>query len=816
MTKTENKREEKKRKVIMPAGIRNKLVAAISMLMVASIMMVSSTYAWFTLSTAPEVKGITTNVGANGNLEMMLLNRKSFTSSAEDLDVVSDINDSMAVTKVTDANKTWGNLVDLADQSYGLQSIVINPARLNIQKDVDGGYTMNSTLLKAPTYTSDGRVLDVDKETLTSGYSADKTWQWDEAADNAYGVRVIGTTSGVTERLIAYRAAISERTAQIEAAKTFARQSLLKEGQGQALADIIVKAALGKDDATFTVNDLQTLMNLIDMLRQSNEAAGKAIVQTVLAYNLGSANTENFTDADVAPLKTALESATADNLPTTFAKADGSGNGTISQPADTAAAVTKWTENKNKISTAKNELQIKIGENKESYTTDEITGIVNSLINKQFATVAGKTNPTRDDAQQIIDYLLAHNMILDIEMDQGSGVYADIAELVGDYTAAGLKVHVKYNALEADVTTNMSTKVVAKDTTNTLPMIPKLVVGEAPAATLDPTAKPLLTDHFGYALDFGFRTNAAASDLLLQTEGIQRVYNGADNADVTAPKTQGGGSYMQFTTSNTTNFSIDELRALMSALRVVFVEPEVTVATNEGKETVTIKYNVLGVAAADITAATNDNGATYTYTGGTLLKDGAALAENADTTGANGVKVGLNLYNYTVNNDGTISLGLKKGQTKGENDNVTGNVDNTLTALTQNVGKKVTAIVYLDGDVVDNTMVANAKNSMTGMLNLQFASSATLKPMDNTGMRNGGASAEDANVVYTVFKTAGEEYTMGGFTGKVNAGYTIYYDNSKPVQYYYQAANGPKVLLTEQNALTCGAFTIVSSGNTGG
>ena len=804
MTKTENKREEKKRKVIMPAGIRNKLVAAISMLMVASIMMVSSTYAWFTLSTAPEVKGITTNVGANGNLEMMLLNKTSFTSSAEDLGVVSDINNSMAVTKVTDANKTWGNLVDLADQSYGLQSIVINPSRLNITAGTEAGtYALNGALLKAPTYTSDGRVLDVDKETLTSGYSADKTWQWDEAADNAYGVRVIGTTSGVTERLIAYRAAISERTAQIEAAKTFARQSLLKEGQGQALADIIVKAALGKDDATFTVNDLQTLMNLIDMLRQSNEAAGKAIVQTVLAYNLGSANTENFTDADVAPLKTALESATADNLPTTFAKADGSGNGTISQPADTAAAVTKWTENKNKISTAKNELQIKIGENKESYTTDEITGIVNSLINKQFATVAGKTNPTRDDAQQIIDYLLAHNMILDIEMDQGSGVYADIAELVGDYTAAGLKVHVKYNALEADVTTNMSTKVVAKDTTNTLPMIPKLVVGEAPAATLDPTAKPLLTDHFGYALDFGFRTNAAASDLLLQTDGIQRVYSGEGGA--TADKTQGGGSYMQFTTSNTTNFSVDELRALMSALRVVFVEPNINTDDN------TVTYNVLGVAAADITATTNDNGATYTYTGGTLLKDGAALPEGT-TDGANGVKVGLNLYNYTVN-DGTISLGLKKGQTEGEN-GVTGDVDNTLTALTQNVGKKVTAIVYLDGDIVDNTMVANAKNSMTGMLNLQFASSATLKPMDNTGMRNGGADANTVNVTYTMEKEAGASYTkvIDGttYTIKVNDGYTIYKGSDN--NYYYEYNNSKNyVQFTEKGILTCPAFTITKN-----
>ena len=804
MTKTENKREEKKRKVIMPAGIRNKLVAAISMLMVASIMMVSSTYAWFTLSTAPEVKGITTNVGANGNLEMMLLNKASFTSTAEDLGVVSDINNSMAITKVTEANATWGNLVDLADQSYGLQSIVINPSRLNITNGTgEGTYVLNGALLKAPTYTSDGRVLEVDKDTLTSGYSDDKTWQWNEAAENAYGVRVIGTTSGVTQRLIAYRAAISERTAQIEAAKTFARQSLLKEGQGQALADIIVKAALG-GDATFTVNDLQTLMNLINMLQQSNDAAGKAIVQTVLAYNLGSENTDaNFTDADVAPLKTALEGATADNLPTAFAKADGSGNGTINQPADTAAAVAKWTENNNKISTAKSDLQNKINENKESYTTDEITGIVNSLINKQFATVGGVKNPSRDNAQQIIDYLTAHNMILDIEMNQGSGVYADIAELVGDYTAAGLKVHVKYNVLEADVTTNMSTKVVTNETSATLPMIPKLDVGAAPAATLDPTAKPLLTDHFGYALDFGFRTNAAASDLLLQTEGIQRVYNGADNADVTAAKTQGGGSYMQFTTSNTTNFSVDELRALMSALRVVFVEPNINTDDN------TVTYNVLGVAAADIKANTDAEGIT-TYTGGTLLKDGAALTEGA--TGANGVKVGLNLYNYTVNGDGTISLGLKKGQTMGEDGAATGNVDNTLTALTQNVGKKVTAIVYLDGDIVDNTMVANAQNSMTGMLNLQFASSATLKPMDNTGMRNGGADANTVNVTYT--KETVDSYTkvIDGttYTIKVNDGYTIYKGSDN--NYYYEYNNSKNyVQFTDKGILSCPAFTITKN-----
>ena len=54
-----NKKMSKRRR-----DIKSKLMAAICMLLVSSIMMVSTTYAWFTLSTAPEVTGIQTAVGA--------------------------------------------------------------------------------------------------------------------------------------------------------------------------------------------------------------------------------------------------------------------------------------------------------------------------------------------------------------------------------------------------------------------------------------------------------------------------------------------------------------------------------------------------------------------------------------------------------------------------------------------------------------------------------------------------------------------------------------------------------------------------------
>ena len=803
MTKTEKNREEKKRKVVMPAGIRNKMVAAVSMLLVASIMMVSSTYAWFTLSTAPEVTGITTNVGANGNLEMMLLNKASFDSTEENLGVESGVNDSMALGNVTEANLKWGNLVDLASQDYGLQSIVMNPARLNIteikQENAASSYTLSSSLLKAPSYTSDGRVLDVDKDTLTSGYSTDGTWKWDENADNAYGVRVIGTTSGVTERLTAYRAAISARAAAIESAKNHARNSLLNNGQ--TLANIVVKAAL-EDSPTFNIADLEALKELVAQLKTANDAAGEAIVQTVLAYNLSNVRDssgnedDKISDADVANLKKAFENKTANTLPNTFTRAaDESKTGTILMPSDTVTAVTKWSSNNDKITSAETKIQELIAANRPSYTNDDIKEVVNMLLDKSKATVAGVTNPGRDDADKIIDNLTKNNMILVVEMDQGSGIYADIAELAGDYNASGLQIKVTVGSLgNIPVTVNMSTSVVAKDRTNTLPMIPKLNVGSAPAATLDDSVKPLLTDHYGYALDFGFRTNAAASELLLQTSGIQRVYNDTTETEPGNERTQGGGSYMEFRTNNTTNFSVDELRALMSALRVVFVEPDQT-------ENAGVTYNVLGVAAADITRSTDDNGATYTYVGGTPTDDDM------------GLKAELYLNTYEVK-DGVLTLNGKK--TTGE---AGAAADNKLTALTQNVAKKVTAIVYLDGDIVDNTMVANAASSMTGSLNLQFSSSATLKPMENTGMRNGGSTGTTTPVTYEEYKKAGASYekVIGETTYivKVKPDYVIY-KGSDDNYYYVYNNNGNYVRVTDTGIPTCPAVEVsIKQGQTG-
>jgi predicted RNA-binding protein len=62
----------------------------------------------------------------------------------------------------------------------------------------------------------------------------------------------------------------------------------------------------------------------------------------------------------------------------------------------------------------------------------------------------------------------------------------------------------------------------------------------------------------------------------------------------------------------------------------------------------------------------------------------------------------------------------------------------TLTALEVATPKKISALVYLDGTSIDNMSVKNAANSGTLLLNLQFSSSADLKPMEDSEIKNAG------------------------------------------------------------------------------
>lgn len=79
-------------------NLKKKLAAAVSMLMVSAVMLTGVSYAWYTLSTNPEVQGITATATANANLEI------AYNESAEAPDAVGVAGD-------TGSYDTYGNLV---------------------------------------------------------------------------------------------------------------------------------------------------------------------------------------------------------------------------------------------------------------------------------------------------------------------------------------------------------------------------------------------------------------------------------------------------------------------------------------------------------------------------------------------------------------------------------------------------------------------------------------------------------------------------------------------------------------------------------
>ena len=103
--------------------------------------------------------------------------------------------------------------------------------------------------------------------------------------------------------------------------------------------------------------------------------------------------------------------------------------------------------------------------------------------------------------------------------------------------------------------------------------------------------------------------------------------------------------------------------------------------------------------------------------------------------GTKTIKAKLYMYDFDMDTRGEdgekhLTGGISLAKTHRES--------RVITTLTPDQQKNVTALVYLDGKVVDNSSVAaNASQSMSGTLNLQFSSDATLMPAEITSLRQG-------------------------------------------------------------------------------
>lgn len=644
------------------ASLRKKLLAAIAMLLVACIMTVSSTYAWFTLSTAPEVKGISTTIGANGNLEMALGTYDTFYGDATPSSYVGS---AMGTATITDANITWGNLVDLSDGSYGLDKINLYPSRLN----ANGTALNRVSPLQFPKYGSDGRVSALSNNTLVGAYHSTSGGFINTPGQTAAGVNGVGSASSMSKRAFAVMNGKSAMTANQEAAKNAAKDAI-REYAG-TLAAIALKYQNDDGSGVVAAEDIAVLKNLITKLYAANNNISESMKSAMLVL-LASTGTNVLSDDAWAGVAGAAEGKTISE----YIAIMGTNAAGVTIPSTVNDMVAKYEAIDAKLDAATAALP-----ESGNGTWGAIKNSVTALLNASGIQIGGHTiQEVKTDygangmGGNVIKDLFnkMNNNALTFSFSADSGIFADIAELTGSYTSSmtfpeGTTVEgLDLNMLGAKPVEVQSTT----GATGLLGAAYNTVIKDLTAPSADPNAAATLTDTYGYIVDLLFRTNATESDLLLQTEGINRYVEGA------VSETDGNGSNMTFTIN--AEYSKEKIEGLAEGIRVVFFD-------NTGK--------ILGVAALDA-----DHG---TVAGGAYKMD-------------------LKLTEYTINTNGQITVSNFKTDAK-------------LCALTANVKMGVSALVYLDGDVIDNAD-AGVFAELQAMLNLQFSSSAQLKPMENADL----------------------------------------------------------------------------------
>ncbi len=729
-------------------SIRKKLTAAVAMLMVAFIMVVSSTYAWFTLSTAPEVTGITTAVGSNGNLEIALL--------PTDGDVTK-IGTASTTLDQAAKNLTWGNLVDLSD-IYGLDQIVLYPAALNAgQLDENGNViSFGTAILKTPAYGADGRVSEMKENTVTGTYDSGN--QSFPVSDAAYGVRAVGVNSGMTDRQLAYRNLRSAAATAMAQAKTLAAQSL--NANGATLANIAIQKATN-DAATYDQTHVAALQAIVDDLLGTDSKTGalEYIENAYLNYIAAAMASKeaNLTDGNWAIVSAALREKTLQNFVDGFTVTD-ENNTTVATIAPLAepmlTPVKELLATIAKVESADTDLETLASQSAIPWandTTNSLVGIstpLYKLADTNNMLVNGiKVSDVKDQMSALVNSVAKGG--LTVTMASGGGVYANIADHCGDYSASVVIQEVKYGNFELkELDARMETD--SNQDPNFYLVKAAALFGTTYNAPVTEEGNSMpISDMYGYVIDLALRTNAASSNLLLQQQGIDRIYS----TNTEDSETMGGGSSMTFQAVSA-DFTNDQVKELMSAIRIVFFTP----GTNSN--------TVLATAKLDIKNATlGADGLTalmYLYENETVYKmdanknylkaddsilyyyDSATNAyytERSESTTGTGEEA-VTTYTYDaakkITEEAMETGGLRV--TEVEEKVLTG-TDAIITAMTQNQAQKVSVLVYLDGTAVDNGDVsATGSTSMTGKMNLQFASSATLDPMDYTDLMNQGTN----------------------------------------------------------------------------
>ena len=618
-------------------SVRSKLMAAVAMLLVSTILLSSTTYAWFVLSTAPEVKGMSTTVGANGSLEIALLNSETGADTSRITTAVGDSSANTTDHTVQEANVTWGNLVSLG-AGYGLDTVTLYPASLNT---TDGTSLASlSGPLKTPRYGVDGRVAEV-KDNTTSGIF-DTAKSYFPVDDTAYGVRAVGTmtTSSPAESAL-FTAKASYNRAMRQAA--LAAKGALNADNSLVLANMLMNHAIESSAQAsnllvpVTITDISALRNILTGLQSSVDYTETALKWAVAAK----LTSEDTITTDITGID--LSNFASNELVGSY----------IANLSTLKSSITTQLSNYNNITATGAD---------GAYVWDDYDDVLSAILDTSTVKVAGKNFTEIKDLGSNAQSWALKLVSTGATMDVYGGLLSDTANFVDtvDSGTFAMRVSMKDDLSgEAGAPVDTTGSIKANKTTDVTTAYLTALQGALQILTVvggSGQTEATLSTKYGYMVDLAFRCSKATT---LQLSAAANRVNG-DN------ETAGGGSTFTLTEG--------DINQLARALRIVFVDTDT--------------LNILGVA-------------------------GISIPEN--TEGLNGVYP-LAMYNKTVDAaTGGIALTTTAGT-------------DAITELAANAIKKISVLVYLDGNYTDYAM-----DEIMGSLNLQFSSSETLTPMEYTG-----------------------------------------------------------------------------------
>ena len=710
--------------------LKEKLGVAALGLVIAALVSVSATFAWITLSRAPEVTAIDTTLSANGALEIAL-NRGETPEDA-------DIDESAAFDEaLTAANIRWGNLINLNDPSYGIADLTLRPAQLNTA-------ALTTNPFWSAVYGQDGRITELDSRYIYTRYSENEKIFVAADGSEDYGVRAISSykaqTTGATASAyeVKYKAVMAAHTEvnqyYMNSVTSAENVGSLGDALSTYLQSKVNEKGYGyhrdpsKDSANLemTPNQVQTLLNMFSGLQTAMEKEKTALAALANLQQYIYAQQNNYKDpyqeltwADIAADAETYDIAgnkhktgkdvtcPGEAVALTNLKSFISNAGDVDSDVAHLRELVERTKQGQKVYSKEIETQVFHICNGRDVILDGQT--VDQALKDPVKTVLKMTGGTlpvvigsgilRDFEQMAVDpaYRLPYGKDWSARRNRAS-VHVDV------YTSPG-------KAWVIDMTACLSTN--ASGGSHFMAdygkISPELQGGDRVAQ-----------DTYGMAVDFWLRSNAEKTYLTLEGavvkdeetntvlsfDGVNRVWNTNNDAILTtASTTQGGGSCYTYYAD-----SPEELQRslrLLGSMKVAFMNTQSGVLLATAVMDTENYYALNGRVTVPLVLSTVDS---MTVPGD--APDTPETSETPDTP--------------------ETPAAPGEGETGGETGSET-QLRRAITVLYADREENLTAILYLDGANLTNQDVLSS-GDIKGQLNLQFGSSEPLSTLGDSDL----------------------------------------------------------------------------------